>query len=137
MTRETKIGLLVGLAFIIVIGILLSDHMATTTEPTQAVLDTAASRAREAIVVPGGERAASPVPQVITPRDVTPQAPVPTQNELVQRPVVSEIIVGEATSMRGNDAPQIVNGNNTPVVDPPANSTLTPGIDPRIADAAR
>ena len=26
MTRETKIGLLVGLAFIIVIGILLSDY---------------------------------------------------------------------------------------------------------------
>ena len=33
MTRETKIGLLVGLAFIIVIGILLSDHMTSTTQP--------------------------------------------------------------------------------------------------------
>ena len=33
MTRETKIGLLVGLAFIIVIGILLSDHIGSTTEP--------------------------------------------------------------------------------------------------------
>jgi uncharacterized protein YneF (UPF0154 family) len=33
MTRETKIGLLVGLAFIIVIGILLSDHLTSSTEP--------------------------------------------------------------------------------------------------------
>ena len=40
MTRETKIGLLVGLAFIIVIGILLSDHFTTTTQPHQAALTT-------------------------------------------------------------------------------------------------
>ena len=38
MTRETKIGLLVGLAFIIVIGILLSDHFTSTTQPHQAAL---------------------------------------------------------------------------------------------------
>src|SRR5438477_143419 len=38
MTRETKIGLLVGLAFIIVIGILLSDHLTSTNEPQQAQL---------------------------------------------------------------------------------------------------
>ena len=40
MTRETKIGLLVGLAFIIVIGILLSDHFTTATQPHQAALTT-------------------------------------------------------------------------------------------------
>ncbi len=40
MTRETKIGLLVGLAFIIVIGILLSDHFTTATQPHQAALIT-------------------------------------------------------------------------------------------------
>lgn len=40
MTRETKIGLLVGLAFIIVIGILLSDHFSTATQPHQAALTT-------------------------------------------------------------------------------------------------
>ena len=37
MTRETKIGLLVGLAFIIVIGILLSDHLTSSTEPPKTV----------------------------------------------------------------------------------------------------
>ncbi len=40
MTRETKIGLLVGLAFIIVIGILLSDHFTSATAPHQAALTT-------------------------------------------------------------------------------------------------
>ena len=40
MTRETKIGLLVGLAFIIVIGILLSDHFTSVTQPHQAALTT-------------------------------------------------------------------------------------------------
>ena len=38
MTRETKIGLLVGLCFIIVIGILLSDHFRSTMEPPEAAL---------------------------------------------------------------------------------------------------
>jgi nucleoid-associated protein YgaU len=38
MTRETKIGLLVGLAFIIVIGILLSDHFTSTMQPPSASL---------------------------------------------------------------------------------------------------
>ncbi|HSU65684.1 MAG TPA: LysM peptidoglycan-binding domain-containing protein [Tepidisphaeraceae bacterium] len=36
MTRETKIGLLVGLAFIIVIGILLSDHINSASDPMRA-----------------------------------------------------------------------------------------------------
>ena len=38
MTRETKIGLLVGLAFIIVIGILLGDQFSSRMEPPQAAL---------------------------------------------------------------------------------------------------
>ena len=36
MTRETKIGLLVGLAFIIMIGILLGDHISSSTDPVRA-----------------------------------------------------------------------------------------------------
>jgi LysM repeat protein len=53
MTRETKIGLLVGLAFIIVIGILLSDHLTSTLQPPQAPLSVAATNAREALRTPG------------------------------------------------------------------------------------
>ena len=36
MTRETKIGLLVGLAFIIVVGILLADQLGRSIEPPPA-----------------------------------------------------------------------------------------------------
>ena len=54
MTRETKIGLLVGLAFIIVIGILLSDHLTSATEPPQPPLAQAGNDVRRAGAVPGG-----------------------------------------------------------------------------------
>ena len=51
---ETKIGLLVGLAFIIVIGILLSDHLTQTNEPQQAQLAQVAGNVRTGVAVPGG-----------------------------------------------------------------------------------
>src|SRR6476620_8690780 len=56
MTRETKIGLLVGLAFIIVIGILLSDHLTTSTEPPQATLADAGNNVRSGVTTPGPDR---------------------------------------------------------------------------------
>jgi LysM repeat protein len=80
MTRETKIGLLVGLAFIIVIGILLSDHLTSTTEPPQATLASAGSTVRQAINTPGGAGTGAPV-TVVTPL-ITPQQTVATQGEL-------------------------------------------------------
>ena len=54
MTRETKIGLLVGLAFIIVIGILLSDHLSSANDPPQAALGGAGDNVREGVTTPGG-----------------------------------------------------------------------------------
>lgn len=53
MTRETKIGLLVGLAFIIVIGILLSDHMTSTTAPLVADMTETYPTVRKGATVPG------------------------------------------------------------------------------------
>src|ERR1700743_3010964 len=81
MTRETKIGLLVGLAFIIVVGILLSDHMASTTELPQAPLETAEKTSHGAVVTPG-ETHNTEIAKVIMPMDVNPPAPVPTREEL-------------------------------------------------------
>ncbi|WP_428937701.1 LysM peptidoglycan-binding domain-containing protein [Fontivita pretiosa] len=80
MTRETKIGLLVGLAFIIVIGILLSDHLTSSTEPPPASLVAAGSNVRETVSVPGGAQPV--VTPVVTPPQVTPQAPVPVTRDL-------------------------------------------------------
>jgi LysM repeat protein len=79
MTRETKIGLLVGLAFIIVIGILLSDHLTSSSEPAMAPLADAGDTARESINMLGtGEPPAQPV---ATPT-ITPQQPVMTHAEM-------------------------------------------------------
>ncbi len=91
MTRETKIGLLVGLAFIIVIGILLSDHMTSTTQPPQAQLTEAAPNVRESVTPPAPANGAATPTQVVTGQPITPSNPVLTPTEIrqpVQVPVV-------------------------------------------------
>jgi nucleoid-associated protein YgaU len=80
MTRETKIGLLVGLAFIIVIGILLSDHFRSTMEPQQATLMDAGASVRQGANSPG---TADPKITIATPDDAPPKAPVATHDELM------------------------------------------------------
>lgn len=68
MTRETKIGLLVGLAFVIVLGILLSDHLSSTNEPAAAALPLVAGTLRTGLGQPPAEVAiALPAPRSITP----------------------------------------------------------------------
>src|SRR6266487_2696953 len=95
MTRETKIGLLVGLAFIIVIGILLSDHLTSTNEPAQAALVQAGPSVRQAVATPGGAVAA--VAPVTPPQQIAPQNPVPTREELTPpQPPVTVVQVGPA-----------------------------------------
>ena len=103
MTRETKIGLLVGLAFIIVIGILLSDHMTSTTDPPQARLDVAADNVRKGIVTPApaepvgtvGGGAASVVGQPLA----APTQPVLTRGDLRAAPE-PEVITPAAQQQR-------------------------------------
>ena len=81
MTRETKISLLVGLAFIIVIGILLSDHFRATQELPAAVLTNVGDAVRRAADTPGGS---SPPINFVTPSATAPNQPVATHDELVQ-----------------------------------------------------
>jgi nucleoid-associated protein YgaU len=83
MTRETKISLLVGLAFIIVIGILLSDHFRATQELPPAVLSQVGSTARRAT---DGPEAANPGISFVSPSDTTPKQAVPTHDELITPP---------------------------------------------------
>jgi nucleoid-associated protein YgaU len=97
MTRETKIGLLVGLAFIIVIGILLSDHLTSATEPQQAELVQVAGNVRNGVTAPG--TANPPITTVITPpANVAPQATVPTKEELTPKQPPVEIVQIGGTS---------------------------------------
>jgi nucleoid-associated protein YgaU len=83
MTRETKISLLVGLAFIIVIGILLSDHLHATQELPQAVLTQGADIMRQATNAPG---TGSPPIDFVRSNDTTPTQPLPTHDELTRPP---------------------------------------------------
>src|SRR5215218_7989492 len=97
MTRETKIGLLVGLAFIIVIGILLSDHLTSTTEPPQARLTQAGSNVRQGVSVPGGATANPPITTVVAAAP-TPQQSIPTKDDLTpQAPPVQIVQIGPST----------------------------------------
>ena len=100
MTRETKIGLLVGLAFIIVIGILLSDHMTSTTEPPKAPLSVAGSNLRDSVVTPAAPNGVTPVAAAAAPQQtaVAPTQQVLTGAELsaAQRTTPQTIQVGPA-----------------------------------------
>jgi nucleoid-associated protein YgaU len=82
MTRETKIGLLVGLAFIIVVGVLLSDYMSTAGAAQSAPLQLAGTNLRSGLGLPISDQSATaiPAPMSAAPRDI-----VPTNEELTQR----------------------------------------------------
>src|SRR4051794_24382037 len=86
MTKETKIGLLVGMAFIIVIGILLSDHIQSATEPPRAQLDSVGLTARKAVETPGA--GANPVEVAVA----SPTTPIPTGDELKKGPIAQSVI---------------------------------------------
>jgi len=93
MTRETKIGLLVGLAFIIVIGILLSDHLTSSTEPPPATLANAGNSVRQTVTSPGSNNpAVPPITNIAAPHAVAPQQPVLTTSELQPRPQPVQIV---------------------------------------------
>jgi len=128
MTRETKIGLLVGLAFIIVIGILLSDHLTSATEPPQAQLTQAGSNVRQGVSVPGAATN-PPVTQVAPPAPVTPQQPIPTRDELTPKaPPVQIVQIGPSSAQQQQQPPvtvaqqpqQPTNLTNTSIPEAPA-----------------
>jgi hypothetical protein len=84
MTREIKIALLVGLAFIIVIGILLSDHFRGTLEPPQAVLDRAGATVRQTINSPGVIDTNQPI--VVAPNQISPRGALKTPGDIDPAP---------------------------------------------------
>jgi nucleoid-associated protein YgaU len=122
MTRETKIGLLVGLAFIIVIGILLSDHMTSTTQPPQAQLAEVAPNVRESVGTPAP---ANPGPAAVTSlTPITPANPVLSQVELrpptpaaPTAPAVTHVQIGGPTAPQQQAAtPIAIHQTESPIV---------------------
>jgi nucleoid-associated protein YgaU len=84
MTRETKIGLLVGLAFIIVIGILLSDQLMRATEAPAAPLSNVGDTLRKGTTTPASRN--RPAAVVTSAEDASPESAVPTKEEITRRP---------------------------------------------------
>jgi Tfp pilus assembly protein FimV len=113
MTRETKIGLLVGLAFIIVVGILLSDHFHGAMELPPAALDRAGPNVLQAVNTLGSGQA--PPPTVALPDEVSPRMPMPTPHDLEPKPM-----------------PVVLSDGNS------GGAPVTPGsVDPALDNAAR
>jgi nucleoid-associated protein YgaU len=100
MTKETKIGLLVGLAFLIVIGILLSDHFHGMDEPPPATLNGAGANVRQAVIAPGANQPV--VPAVVAPDTTTPTAVVQTTRDMEPQP--SPVIVSNNPPQQGQSA---------------------------------
>jgi nucleoid-associated protein YgaU len=114
MTRETKIGLLVGLAFIIVIGILLSDHINSSTDPARADY-TYTTRAVEQSVASPDQRNQGSMTVVTPPRAMIPQNPVPTMRDPLpaNNGGSSVVVIGP-----GADPSSLPRPNRQPMVEP-------------------
>ncbi len=144
MTRETKIGLLVGLAFIIVIGILLSDHVKSTTEPIAAPLPGVAENVLGSVRAPGADEGSTSTTIVNSQQPVTPRQPVPTQNELgsAHAPEADISLHGPtggqpAVVIRKTSAPQLAPAasDNSTADGGQTSETRTPDNSGRVSDA--
>lgn len=113
MTRETKIGLLVGLAFIIVIGILLSDY--NRNESQAAALNAVAADVQKGAATP--HNGASTETAILPPMPA-PARPVPTHEEL--HPPVNPAPPAARAPVRPPAAPV------TPVTPAPPAAPVTP-----------
>jgi nucleoid-associated protein YgaU len=98
MTRETKIGLLVGLAFIIIVGILLSEPLSHSGEVQPAPLPGVGSNVRSAVATPGAANSPGNPPismqQTAVSQPATPQQTVPTQQEVTHPRGGIGIVIG-------------------------------------------
>ena len=110
MTRETKIGLLVSLAFVIAVGVLLSDHMVNNSDAKPASVVAAGPDVVKGLVVPGQaangvttpvtpDQNTSPVNMVPSVGDVTAPSPAaPKTTIVVSGAPTSEMEIGKAAS---------------------------------------
>jgi nucleoid-associated protein YgaU len=111
MTRETKIGLLVGLAFIIIVGILLGDSVRHATDVQPAPLPNVGTNVRSAVATPGTPTAVAPVTvaqgqQGQSQQNVQPIQTVPTHEEIAHPHGIDVVVVGPGNGTIANGAGQ-------------------------------
>lgn len=87
MTQGTKIGLLISLAFLIVVFVLLSDHAVNSNDvrPAAGVIGAAPTVAK-GLTVPGAAAADASSAPLHVQAPVAPVEPVPTVQEMAQTP---------------------------------------------------
>lgn len=141
MTREMKLGLLVTLAFVIVIGVLLSDFAQQRAQPARADLVGSSANVRKGIAGPDSKNAGTVV--VVPPANVEPGTVVATNDSVTQEKNAGpEISIGPAAPTLGNGpklatmafgsdktdvTPPIGGGSNINVLPPtPGNNAGTP-----------
>ena len=129
MTKEAKFSLLVGLGFILAVGILLSDHLSATNEPTPAPLQMAGSAVRSSLG-DVSDVAATPAAVVRVPRTVTLSQAVPTPGELAVRPV--RRVPAVVPAIRADDVPPVAMAT-VPIVLAP----IPPSANPDLIAAAQ
>ncbi|MEE9212130.1 MAG: LysM peptidoglycan-binding domain-containing protein [Phycisphaeraceae bacterium] len=100
MTRETKVGLLVGMGVILLIGIIVSDHLAVVNEQTPADLVDYAPQAQPSVGAVNHQLAATTADGALRQRE---PLPIPGQvrrgeDLVVGEPVVPETIIPPAAS---------------------------------------
>ncbi len=88
MTRETKIGLLVGLAFIIMVGILLTNQFPNDPPARVSIV---ADNVRDSVTGVGGTRSDN---TPITAPSVTPTQTVPTADDIQHAPPRTMLRIG-------------------------------------------
>ncbi len=114
MSREAKIGLLVSLAFLLVIGLLLSDHVTTATREPPAPLISSADDVRRGLTTPGQQMTG-----VVLPEQRQEEAPRPyvhTEAVTGHDPFRDEIPT--INVQRGTLDPVIVADNRQQPLDP-------------------
>lgn len=122
MNRETKIGLLVGLAFIIVIGVLISDYIQSATQPQPANFVATTQTLRQGIEVPG---AIAPRPGgVANPAQIDPGTVIATGDLLrATPPPEANIRIGP-----GQPAGVAPEPGGLVSIGPPAGAGTPPGV---------
>ena len=115
MTREAKIGLLVALAFILVVGILLSDHVTSATREPAAPLTQIEQSIRGSTTTPGT------APQLQNPPRLPGEAQEPATSAYVYRQQPQGDVIASLGTPQNQQNPQDAqpgpNASQSPMVD--------------------
>ncbi len=117
MTRETKIGLLVGLAFIIVIGILLSDHINAAGDPLQASKTQIYSSVEKGVETPHSQPQTTDT--VVQVKQVVPQNHIKIESESEPRPATGTSVIDIGPGSDPSRIPAATSRQQQPVAQGP------------------